>query len=422
MTSRSFQRGLSWLPLLFTLAYTLITASLQVTACAPAYSEKPWGEAWGWMFTVISATGFGVLCILIFYAPHPNPRIGWLCGMITLTTPIISAPQTLLYCAEQELILLPGSEMIALLSNISIFVLAPQFIFLPLWFPDGDFISVGWRRFGLAIGGLILFFILLASLWPVEISSMVPLPEGPRRNLLGLSFQPTPELNQFILLSNLVIVLSSILIANISLFARWRRSSMLIRQQLKVFAYFLITISSGYMLFQLTGQFLLPEIDLFKLWDGWLYGILNMLLWAGYPLAVGVAVMKYHLYDIDLVIRRTLQYSLVTLLLALVYFSGVTLTQNIFTIISGQQSPAALVLSTLLIAALFNPLRRRVQGFIDRRFYRQKYDAEKALAAFAEAARSETQLGALAEKLSDTVQQTLQPVHLNLWLNKKREE
>jgi len=133
--------------------------------------------------------------------------------------------------------------------------------------------------------------------------------------------------------------------------------------------------------------------------------------------ALAVAILRYHLFDIDLIIRRTLQYSLLTGLLSLVYFGGVAVLQAGLDAIGGKTSPVIIVLTTLLVAAIFNPLRLRIQTFIDRRFYRQKYDAEKALAAFAEAARSETDLVQLSEYLTGTVQETLQPLHISLWLN-----
>jgi hypothetical protein len=135
-------------------------------------------------------------------------------------------------------------------------------------------------------------------------------------------------------------------------------------------------------------------------------------------LAILLAILRYRLWDIDLVIRRTLVYSLLTVLLGLVYLGGVTLLQSLFISVSGQQSPAAVVVSTLTIAALFNPLRRGVQGFIDRRFYRRKYDAEQALAEFAAAARSETDLEAMTSRLIGVVAESLQPAHVALWLSK----
>jgi hypothetical protein len=137
-------------------------------------------------------------------------------------------------------------------------------------------------------------------------------------------------------------------------------------------------------------------------------------------ISLAIAITRYRLFDIDVVIRKTLVYAVLTALMGLVYFGGVTLLQSLFTAVSGQSSPAALVISTLVIAALFNPLRRRIQEFIDRHFYRQKYDAELALAQFAAAARSETEIGVLADKMMQVTQEALQPKSSQLWLIKKK--
>jgi hypothetical protein len=142
----------------------------------------------------------------------------------------------------------------------------------------------------------------------------------------------------------------------------------------------------------------------------------GLAIFAFVPLGLGVAILRYRLWDIDLIIRRTMQYTLLTGLLSLVYFGGVALLQAALAVIGGQSSAVVIVVTTLAIAALFNPLRRRIQDFIDRRFYRQKYDAEQALADFAAAARAETDLAQLSGRLTFTVQQTLMPERLSLWL------
>lgn len=139
------------------------------------------------------------------------------------------------------------------------------------------------------------------------------------------------------------------------------------------------------------------------------------------PVAIGVSVLRYRLWDIDVIVRRTLVYAALTGILALVFFGGVTVLQAIFSAISGEQSNLAIALSTLAIAGLFNSLRKRVQEFIDRRFYRQKYDAEQALAEFATTARNETDLECLTGKLTGAIQETLQPSQLSLWLTRKPE-
>jgi hypothetical protein len=136
------------------------------------------------------------------------------------------------------------------------------------------------------------------------------------------------------------------------------------------------------------------------------------------PVTVGIAILRYRLYDIDFLINRTIVYGLLTTTLLLVYLSGVAATQAILQTFTGQAElpQLAIVVSTLVIAALFNPLRRRIQSFIDRRFYRRKYDARKTLEAFSAKLRHETDLGSLSEDLTNVVGETMQPAHVSLWL------
>jgi len=136
------------------------------------------------------------------------------------------------------------------------------------------------------------------------------------------------------------------------------------------------------------------------------------------PLSIGVAILRHQLWDIDVIINRTLVYGALTASLALVYFGSVAATQTIFQALTGQeqQSQLAIVVSTLVIAALFNPLRRRIQSFIDRRFYRRKYDARKTLEGFSAKLSHDTDLDALSDDLVGVVRETMQPEHVSLWL------
>ena len=203
----------------------------------------------------------------------------------------------------------------------------------------------------------------------------------------------------------------------LSLVLRYRRSAGEEREQIKWIAYsasvvgllYLITMISSFTYSGPWGAAGTPS---------WL-GLLQQASLASFtavPIAVGFAVLRYRLYDIDILISRTLVYGSLTATLAALYFGVIVVLQRLFVLFTGQQSTLAVVASTLSIAALFSPLRRRIQTFVDRRFYRRKYNAAKTLEAFSAKLRDETDLEALSDDLVGVVRETMQPDHISLWL------
>ena len=209
------------------------------------------------------------------------------------------------------------------------------------------------------------------------------------------------------------LIFATIVLSALSLVVRYRRASGVERQQLKWFALAAV-VSACFAV----GEFL----SLNRLVGSTLWGVLDAATNIVRYLAVGVAILKYRLYDIDIIINRTLVYGSLSATLALVYFGGVVSLQYIFRAFTGGESNLAVVASTLAIAALFVPLRRRIQCLIDQCFYRRKYDAAKTLEAFSARLRSETDLDTLCEDLVSVVRKTLQPEHISMWLRSPEEK
>jgi hypothetical protein len=193
----------------------------------------------------------------------------------------------------------------------------------------------------------------------------------------------------------------------VSLIVRMRRAGRVERQQIKWLAYGGALVVGAVFASGVISIWS-PEVGIALIGVGLL----------GVPIFTGVAIARYRLYDIDIVINRTLVYGALTAALVAVYFGGVAALQALFRALTGQeqQPQLAIVVSTLAIAALFEPLRRRIQSFIDRRFYRSKYDARKTLEAFSVNLRDETDLQALNEDLVGVVRETMQPAYASLWL------
>jgi hypothetical protein len=207
------------------------------------------------------------------------------------------------------------------------------------------------------------------------------------------------------------IAIAALLASVAAVVLRWRRSKDQERQQLKWLVYVVTLVTVAGLAGLVVGQ----------VWD-YAYVPAVLLVTAGVglgiPAAIGVAVLKHRLYDIDVLINRTLVYATLAATLALVYFGGVTASLALFRTITGQEQLPQLIVvaSTLVIAALFTPLRRRIQSFIDRSLYRRKYDARKTLEGFSTKLRDETDLEALRGDLVGVVTETMQPAHVSLWL------
>jgi hypothetical protein len=228
---------------------------------------------------------------------------------------------------------------------------------------------------------------------------------GPIRNPLGIEgFTPVYKAVLYIMSPALIIA------AVFSLFVRLRRAVGVERQQLKWLAYAAGGLAIVSILLIITIAIDTPR------WYEWVTNATVVVLTPGVPIAIGIAILRYRLYDIDLLINRTLVYGSLTVTLVALYFGGIVLLQRLFVVLTGQQSTLAVVASTLLIAALFTPLRRRIQSFIDRRFYRSKYDARKTLEGFSARLREETDLDALSDELAGVVRETMQPAHVSIWL------
>jgi hypothetical protein len=359
--------------------------------------------------TVILITqmvSFSVVGALIASHRPENP-IGWLfCAAALFYGIEIAGEEYAIYA----LLTYPGSLPLgAELAWLTEWIWAPGFgiilVFLPLLFPDGHPPSRRWR--GVAwLGGLSIGLICVLTsivLWPER---------GPALVQLGGFGGEVEEWRSAVSDWVLKLVGPMLLVAGlgavISLFVRFRRARGDERQQIKWFAS--------------AAALTLAWIIVAEEQSGEIVALWGLLVIASIPVATGMAILRYRLYDIDRIINRTLVYGVLTGILALVYFGGVATSEAIFRALTGQeqQPQIAVVVSTLVIAALFTPLRRRIQRFIDRRFYRRKYDARKTLEDFSAQLRDETDLEALSNDLLGVVRDTMQPAHVSLWLGPSR--
>jgi hypothetical protein len=350
---------------------------------------------------VVLLVGFGAFAAVgaLLVAKRPTNLIGWIMATIALIVGLFPGGDAY---AAYVMITRGQPDALAILgawvqSWYWLLLLALTFVYLPLLFPDGRLPSRRWLPLAVVPGIATLSTVVLGALTDTLSGQSV---DYRIENPIGIEgLEPVETLPIFGLLSVLLGV--GIVAAMASVVVRFRRSRGTERQQMK---WFLCAAA-------LIPSFLLSDF-LPSIIGDVLFGVGLIAL----PVAIGIAVLRYRLYGIDLVINRTLVYGPLTAMLVLVYLGGVVLLQYVFRALTGQESQLAVVVSTLAIAALFNPLRTRIQGFIDRRFYRRKYDAAKTLEAFSAKLREETNLDALSEDLVGVVRETMQPAHVSVWL------
>jgi hypothetical protein len=279
-----------------------------------------------------------------------------------------------------------------------------------LLFPDGRLPSRRWRPLAWLSGAVILLLSLGVMLAPGQLGNLAGV-----RKPFGIEGAEWLTAGAYVLLPLLPLCM---LASALSLVLRYRRSGGEERHQIKWIAFAASVVVVLYAIAMIVS-FVFPEESWTTAGSVWWLNLLTYAVLSSFatiPIAVGIAVLKYRLYEIDIIINRALVYASLTATLVALYLGGIVLLQRVFVAFTGERSTLAVVASTLLIAALFNPLRRRIQSFIDRRFYRSKYDARKTLEEFSAKLRDETDLGTLSDDLIGVVRETMQPAHVSLWL------
>jgi hypothetical protein len=335
---------------------------------------------------------------------RPENAVGWLLCLSGVAVGTSSfASQYAIYALLARPGSLPAGEALAWIASWVLPIMIGLQVSYLLLFPTGRLPGRRWRPLAWLVVAFVSVGVALSAFSPGAYLGSL----GPIRNPLGV--EGLTGAYKALLYAGAPLLFGA---AVLSLFVRLRRAEGVERQQLKWFAYAAAMFASGIVLIVIPLAVDTPS---------WYVRAATAVFTAAgtaIPIAIGIAILRYRLYDIDLLINRTLVYGSLTVMLALVYFGGVAATQAIFRTLTGQeqQPQLAVVVSTLVIAALFMPLRRRIQSFIDRRFYRRKYDARKTLEAFSAKLRDDTDLDTLSDDLVGVVRETMQPAHISLWL------
>ena len=361
-----------------------------------------------WLVNTLNAVFYSTVGAIVA-SRRPENLVGWLLCLWALSESISHfSAQYAIYALLARPDSLPAGEAFAWVSSWLVFITIGFSVLSILLFPTGRLPSRRWRW----VTWLTVAFILVGAVSGAFSSGPVE-GLGPIRNPLGI--EGFSNISNSILLTMAALVL--VVAAALSVFVRLHRATGIERQQIKWFAYATAAAVMGLVLAEV-----IPDVIDTPRWYEWVANAIFVVVIPGVPIAIGIAILRYRLYDIDLLINRTLVYGSLTAILAGVYFGSVTATQALFSILTDQQELPQLIVvtSTLLIAALFNPLRRRIQSFIDRRFYRRKYDAIKTLEAFTVKLRDVTDLNALSDDLVGVVKETMQPAHVSLWLRPEK--
>jgi hypothetical protein len=368
--------------------------------------------------TFLAFLAFPIVGALVASRRPENP-IGWICLADGLLWMLLSVSDGYSVYGVARPGSLPFPVAVGTLSNQWLWVPTVGLlgIYLILLFPDGKLPSGRWRPLAWFSGVVILLLSVAGGLAPGPLEN-----QGRKRNPFGIEALPWLQDAVYLILPLLPLCIFA---SAVSMVLRYRRSRGEVRQQIKWVAFVASLSGLSYLIPMTFASVVLLRSDgslpPFPWWAEVFFTV-AVLGFAGVPVAIGFAVLKYRLYDIDVVINRTLVYGSLTAMLVALYFGSVATTQTILRALTGQteQPQLAVVISTLVIAALFNPLRRRIQFFIDRRFYRRKYDARNTLQTFSARLRDETDLETLNNELAGVIRETMQPAHVSLWLRPDR--
>ncbi len=390
---------LAWLTTGFGLALLLL--GMIFTALRTPAGPLPSEPAWYADLIVTASLGVAIVVGGFVAARLPRNLYGWLLLIFGISNGAVQglAENYGVYSTLVAPQPLPLASLSFVFAAVGFATWISAIPLLFLLFPGGRLPSRRWWPFAALI--VISFVALLVFLWLSPSALLLPYP-SPFHQLGAVN-----QLADAIASTALSFILFlAIPISALSVVVRAIRAKGQERQQFKWLGLASILIVLA----------ILFNSELVPLLPGLADTLLEAAAFAGVPLAVGIAVLRYRLWDIDVIIRKTVLYTVLTVTLAAVYAVLVVLMQAVFTRVTGQDSPAALVLSTLVIAALFTPLRRGVQNLIDRRFYRRKYDAEQVLNRFALTMRDETDLDRLTAELLRVIQETMEPEHVTVWL------